>query len=140
PAPATAIVLGQLDEDALFDVAVACGNQLVVVHGHMQIYPWDLSPALHLQRPPAQVGQRELGYEVAGLAAGQFSNSRRESLALLSTDGSIHLLEAPTRKTNRNQRANEVPSAALKGVAVPNGHFSTHQKLEPTAPKFTSAE
>ncbi len=141
PSPATMLALGQLDADSMSDVAAACVNQLVIVHGHMQIYPWDLNPALHLQRPPAQIGQRTLGYEIAGLAAGKFTNSRRESLALLSTDGSIHLLEAPSPKRAAYRRVNHLSDATQKGLALPsNGQFPAYKNLTASAPQFSSAE
>ena len=42
PSPTTTIAIGNTDEDFYSDIAVACGNNLVIVHERGQAYPWDI--------------------------------------------------------------------------------------------------
>ncbi len=51
PAPATDIAIGNLDEDFYADIAIACGDQLMIVSGRGQAYPWDLIPRIGHQTP-----------------------------------------------------------------------------------------
>jgi uncharacterized repeat protein (TIGR01451 family)/CSLREA domain-containing protein len=127
PAPATAIVFGQLDDDALFDLAVACGNELVFIHGHQQIYPWDMITEANVTRPPAQVGMRSLPFTISAMAIGKFSAAGGDSLALLGDDGALRLLERPTPRLTVNKG---VSATLLKRVNVPAGSgFNSYRKM-----------
>jgi hypothetical protein len=109
PAPATDIVLGDLDGDHYSDIAVASGDTLTIIHERGQAYPWDLIKAADIQRPPAIVETRALPFRIAGLAIGEFGNQPDNSLALLSEDGGLFVLEPVKVAT-----AKRVVSAAAK--------------------------
>src|SRR5688572_20271093 len=84
--PANAIELGSLDDDPLIDVAVAAGNEVLIVHG------WgrkeQVSTALREERIPVAKGLR-------GLAVGEFAWDRqgRSEIAALSGDGTLHIVQ-----------------------------------------------
>lgn len=144
PAPATEIKMGQLDEDELNDLAIACGNQLVFVHGHEQLYPWTMMDGANLKRPAAQVGQRMLPFNISALAIGNFDNSRRETVAMLESGGSVHLLEPPApfsrerekgrrgeRETGRRGDGAKIPDDLLMNVNLPtNGDFNSYKVID----------
>ena len=128
-APATEIVLGDLDGDHYSDIAVATGNVLTIIHERGQAYPWDMIKGMDIQRPPAIVATRTMPFTIAGLAIGEFGNQRGNSLAMLAADGSLYTLEANKAKTSnivlskaettRYESPSFVPSGVdAKGVAV----------------------
>lgn len=84
PAEATALALGQLDEHYAFDLAVAAGNEVLIVHGR------DRGAATS----PPVVDRHPQPFAIAALAVGNFSPEEAYPLemALLSTDGSLHVL------------------------------------------------
>jgi hypothetical protein len=75
---------------------VASGNVLTVIQERGQAYPWDMLKQVEIQRPPAIVATRTMPFDIAGLAIGQFGQNKGNSLALLSSDGGVYILE-PTR-------------------------------------------
>jgi len=95
PAPATALAIGPLDEHYAMDVAAACGEALVVVHGRDRT----------LTSAGQGVGGESLSaltvhsfpYTISALALGDFipGPDNRLELALLTADGVIRFL-APT--------------------------------------------
>ena len=93
PADATALALADLDDDALSDLAVAAGTELLIIHGRAR-----RSPATIASRPgagTARVDRRSLPFTIGAVAAGNFTGDRRTDLALASQDGQIHLLTDP---------------------------------------------
>lgn len=129
PAPATEIRMGLLDEDALYDIAGACDHNLVFVHGHEQLYPWVQMKDSKIERPPAQVGQRSFPFRISALAVGKFANSRRQSVALLADDGSLHVMEAPAPlQTKKAVKA--LPENLLTTAIAPTGDGFSAYKIE----------
>ncbi len=115
PAPATALAIGNMDEDFYSDIAVACGNDVVIVHERGQAYPWDIFKDSEVVRPPAVVEVRKMPFTIASMAVGRFGDRRGTSLAMLGGDGNIYQLEpaADRKKADR-------PTADLKDLkAVP---------------------
>ncbi|MBS1795693.1 MAG: carboxypeptidase regulatory-like domain-containing protein, partial [Acidobacteria bacterium] len=104
PAPADELAIGNLDEDFYRDVAVASGNQLTIIGGRGQAYPWDLIPNSGITRPAATVATRRMPFSIAAMAVGRFGAKRGESLALLGADGNLYRLEA-----NRRERPSNIP-------------------------------
>jgi CSLREA domain-containing protein len=96
PAPANDLAIGNLDTDFFGDIAVAGGNKLTIVRGRGQAHPWDLMPEYGISRPGAIVQTRQLPFAIAALETGHFTVKRSESLAILTTGGTIMTLEAPT--------------------------------------------
>jgi uncharacterized repeat protein (TIGR01451 family)/CSLREA domain-containing protein len=127
PAPATEIRMGLLDEDALYDIAVACDHNLVFVHGHEQLYPWVQMKDSKIERPTAQVGRRSFPFRISALAVGKFANSRRQSIALLADDGSLHVMEAPA-PLQPKKAVKALPENLLTTAIAPTGDgFSTYK-------------
>ncbi|HEX7770895.1 MAG TPA: hypothetical protein VF435_00660, partial [Pyrinomonadaceae bacterium] len=120
-APPSAIELGGLDDDPFLDVAVAAGNEVVVVHG------WgrkeQVSAASREERIPVASGLR-------GLALGEFTWDRhgRTEIAALSADGNVHIVKnakldsrpfseaEATQRTRGNVKAQERISLDVESV------------------------
>jgi hypothetical protein len=89
-APVNAFAFGQLDEEAAADLAVASGNEVLVIHGRDR----KLSLDAEKQRlvPPAQLSRSAFDAEVLSIAVGDFMGDWKQELAALTVDGSVHLL------------------------------------------------
>lgn len=94
--PAVSVAIGNLDDDFYADIAVASGNQLTIIHGRGQAYPWDLNKRFGIERPKAFVAKRQMPFAIAGVEIGDFNDSPGDDLAILANSGSISILE-PTR-------------------------------------------
>jgi uncharacterized repeat protein (TIGR01451 family) len=95
PAEAGGLALGQFDGDYPLDLAVATGNELLIVHGRDRKLSLDASQQAEV--PPAAVDTFSLPYAVVALTAGNFAldpqGSYHLELALLATDGTLHILD-----------------------------------------------
>src|SRR5574341_328906 len=102
PAPATSLVLGSFDDDPYFDLAVAAGRQILIVHGQKPAAPVSDGTPIDLG---SRIEQIDLGFDLRGLAAGTFVADRvpRMDLAAIAGDGTIHLFQR--RKLNTLQPA-----------------------------------
>jgi uncharacterized repeat protein (TIGR01451 family) len=98
PAEAAGLVLGQFDGDYPLDLAVAAGNELLVVHGRDRKLSLDASQQAEV--PPAAVDTFSLPYPITALAAGNFAldppGTYHLELAFLASDGTIHILDHAT--------------------------------------------
>lgn len=99
-AAASDLAIGNLDEDVYGDIAAASGNRLSVVHGRGQAYPWDLLEEYDIKRPAPTVETRIFPFSISALAVGKFTDQRGDNLAILTSDGSLQILE-PARGENR---------------------------------------
>ncbi len=115
------MAIGNLDEDAYADIAVACGGDLTIVHGRGQAYPWDLADEFGIKRPGAVVADRKMPFQIAALAVGDFDGRRGEDLAILGGDGSVYNL-APTRaeKPANNKLTVEAKARAATSAFLPS--------------------
>ncbi|MBI1761073.1 MAG: hypothetical protein HYR56_06510 [Acidobacteria bacterium] len=100
PAVATALALGRLDDDALFDLAVAAERELVIVKGRDRRL--SLDPARQAEVAPARLSQRAFTSAIKAVAIGDFASPARLALGL--ADGTVQLLG----------RAPDAPDAAFK--------------------------
>jgi uncharacterized repeat protein (TIGR01451 family)/CSLREA domain-containing protein len=91
PTEATALALGQLDDKLPIDLAVAAGNDVVIIHGVSELAPKEESASAFYQ---SQIERISFPYFVASVATGDFIPDRdyRVELALLSDDGSVHII------------------------------------------------
>jgi hypothetical protein len=92
PAEATALALGRVNDDPFIDLAVAAGTDLVLLQGRDRRL--SLDPRLRAEVEPATVVARSAPFAISSLAWDEFTGDTRSDIALLSEDGSIHLLEA----------------------------------------------
>jgi len=89
-APATALALGKFDGNAMNDLAVASGSQLVVIHARDRKLSSDESQRAAVA--PAKVTVQKLSFTVQALAAGDFTGAG-PAIAALGEDGKVHILE-----------------------------------------------
>src|SRR5712691_7563923 len=85
-AEATSLAFDTLDNDAFLDLAVGAGNEVIILHGQDQAAGNDLSSrAEHIN----------VGFNIRSLTLGSFTWNRdnKRSMALLSVDGTVHLLQ-----------------------------------------------
>jgi hypothetical protein len=90
PHPATSLALGRFDGNAMNDLAVAAGNQIVVIHARDRML--SLSAAQRASVPQARVTAQAFSYTVQAIVAGDFTSSGL-SIAALGSDGSVHILD-----------------------------------------------
>ncbi|MET0622696.1 MAG: CSLREA domain-containing protein [Pyrinomonadaceae bacterium] len=90
PAAASGLALGALDADSSADLAVASGNELLVVYGRDRRL--SLDEGLRNDVPAAKVSRSEFEFALAGVAVGDFAGDEREDVAVLSTHGTVQVL------------------------------------------------
>ncbi|MGZ5537274.1 MAG: FG-GAP repeat domain-containing protein, partial [Chthoniobacterales bacterium] len=85
-APATAVEIASLDNDPFRDVAVAAGNEVLIIHGWGGKQPVDLS---------SRVEHINLSHNARDLAVGFFLWNRAGSdqIAVLQDDGTVNILD-----------------------------------------------
>jgi len=103
PAAATALALGQLDEDYPMDLAVGAGSDVLIVHGRDRCLA--LSEPRQASVPPATITRRRFPFAIQSIALGDFTGDHRPALALLSGDASIYVLSQPASKNTKGARA-----------------------------------
>lgn len=89
------LAIGNLDTDHFADIAVAEGNNLTILRGRGQVFPWDSVGDYDIRRPAPIVETRTMPFQIAAIVTGYFTDKRGESLAMLSTSGSIEVLDSP---------------------------------------------
>jgi uncharacterized repeat protein (TIGR01451 family) len=90
---AGALGLGHLDDDPFVDLAVASGRELLIVHGQARRRSLDgTNPA---EAPSASIERRFFSFAISSLAIGDFSGNHHVDLALLTPNGTVHLLSRP---------------------------------------------
>jgi len=90
PAEASSLALGQLDDSYEMDLAVAAGNELIVIHGRDR--ELSLNSIRHTEVKPAVISRQGFPFAITSIALGDFSDSHTIEVAVLSKDGTIHLL------------------------------------------------
>lgn len=146
-AVADSLAIGNLDEDFFADIAAASGNNLTIVHGRGQAYPWDLLKEYDIKRPAAKTETRVLPFEIAALIAGNFTERRGDSLAILTIGGSLQTLELPKNEKRNSQTRTLladnlfVPSGVdASGFAVVKNNRTNSSKKPEESGAFPSNE
>jgi uncharacterized repeat protein (TIGR01451 family) len=88
--PATALALSKFDGNAMNDLAIACGNQLVVIHARDR--KLSLDEAQRASVAPARVTVQNLPFSIQTLVAGDFTGAG-PSVAALGDDAKVHIFE-----------------------------------------------
>lgn len=91
PAPANALALGQLDEDRTPDLAVASGNEVIIIHGRDRKLSLDEERRADVK--PAVVSETVLDSPVLSVVVGDFVGDSGQKLAVLTADGRVRVLE-----------------------------------------------
>jgi CSLREA domain-containing protein len=104
-AEVSALALGQLDDYYPMDLAVAAGNELLVVHGQ------DLLLGLNDEKgetraTPSRVDRIQLAFAARSLVIGDFKGDRKSQIALLAADGGVHVASRaqPPGKRNKGRK------------------------------------
>ena len=117
PQVPTSIALGQFDDDYPFDVVVAAGDELVLMHGRDRRLSFHR--AAREAVAPALVEHRRLPFSVAAVASADLDGDARPELALLDVEGTLHVLHRPGAAdlTAWDLTETGAPSAGAVGAA-----------------------
>lgn len=96
PAPVSALALGQLTGDLNQDLAVAAGQELLLIEGRDR--KLSLSEQVRAKVSPARIARRSFASAISALAVGDFTGRQQTDLALLSVDGSVQFLSQGNAK------------------------------------------
>jgi CSLREA domain-containing protein len=117
PSEASALAIGTLAGGKTNDLVVACGSQLVTIHGRDR--KLSLGSTARASVAPAQISQQSLPFSIAALTTGNFSATT--NLAALGSDGAVHLLEnsgaVATAATRANAAAKFAASVSVSRAA-----------------------
>ena len=91
PAAASALALGQLDDDRTPDLAIASGNEVIIVHGRDRKLSLDEERRADVK--PAVVSRTVLDSPVLSVVVGDFVGDSGQELAALTADGRVRVLE-----------------------------------------------
>jgi hypothetical protein len=94
PAEATSLALGQLDDEYTYDLAIAAGKELLLVHGRDR--KLSVSAGRQPGAPAARVERRAFPEPVQAIALGDFTGSQSNEIALLCENGQIKVLVKAT--------------------------------------------
>jgi VCBS repeat protein len=98
PVEASALSIGQLDDDYAIDLAIAAGKELLIVQGRDRRLSLDESK--RAQVAPARVERIPLPSKVSAMAIGDFVRDDHAEIALLSEEGKVQLVSKTNRKWN----------------------------------------
>src|SRR5262249_16275418 len=91
PGDATALAVGQFDDDPMIDFAAASGRKLTIVHGRDRKLSLDPTRSKVSQ---ARIDRSSFNFEIRGIAVGDFNSANKNSLALLGSDGRVVVTNA----------------------------------------------
>ena len=116
PSEATALALGQLDEDYPIDLAVAAGSEVLIMHGRDRSVtvptPQDISPR--------KIESYSFTSSIASLAVGDFAGTYEPELAVLLEDSTIELLSRSEEGLETRFRP-VVAAMSLTPLQAPSG-------------------
>ncbi len=92
PSAATDLELGYVGVDHVADVAVAAGNELLIVHGRDR--KLSLDEETRAAVPRARISRRSFSSPLISLAIGDFTGGPDLDLAVMLDDGSVQLISA----------------------------------------------
>ncbi|MGH9822172.1 MAG: FG-GAP repeat domain-containing protein, partial [Blastocatellia bacterium] len=125
PGPGGSIAIGHFDDDYWVDIAVAAGRKLVIVHGRDRMLTLDTEQRKEVV--PVSKDSISTAFDIASISAGDFAAKGRTAIALLATDGSVHIMERTTRKGNDHWAetpASGVMAGPLHGSGILRGRVS----------------
>jgi hypothetical protein len=92
PGEANAIAIGNLDADYTMEIAVAAGRELIVIGGRDR--KLSLEEKQQAAVPKARTSRRAFSFGLKSVAIGDFKGDHNVGLAVLTDQGSVHLLSA----------------------------------------------
>ena len=118
PAEASALALGQFDDDFPMDLAVASGRELMIVRGQAQRLSLNKTTQAKARKPV--IDRRSFPFAIKSLVIGDFSGHQHDGVALLSENGAVHVLSRPeavsTRRRQKSLRVRAWRDKTLAGV------------------------
>ncbi|MBI1761407.1 MAG: hypothetical protein HYR56_08230, partial [Acidobacteria bacterium] len=125
PAPATAFGLGQLDEDYPYDLAIAAGNELLIVHGRDRQLPLD--GGKDSVAPPARIQHQRFHYNIEALALGDFAGGGAQDIALLDAAGTVSLVTPQDQADNQQwgRLTGQIQAGSAREAAAAFGFAKT---------------
>ena len=125
PQSATGLALGRFDGEALHDLVIAAGTQLVVVHGRDR----RLSTAEAGSVAPARVTMQGLDFAISALVGGDFTGTG-PAVAALDGHGVVHVLEHAIAPDSMLAHAAQSVPSMLPAGAEP-GTFASGGAMSP---------
>lgn len=101
-AEATAIAIGNIDDEYAMDIAIAAGSELTVVYGRDRKLSLDEQQQATVAN--VRVSRRSFPFGINGLAIGDFKGDHKAGLSLLASEGSVHLLTASEKKAKKKKK------------------------------------
>jgi hypothetical protein len=123
-APATALALGQLDAEYPNDLAVASGNEVLLVTGRDR--KLSLDETLRAQVPPAVIGRTVFETHILAITVGRFTEDG-QSIAVLDDNGAIQLLNPITAAKGNSTstwKRQSFAAGAWSGTQLVTAHSS----------------
>jgi hypothetical protein len=120
PSRAVALAPGQLDEDYPLDLAVAAGNELLIIHGRDR--KLSLDEAGRADVAEAIITRRSFSLPIVSLAAGDFVRGSRTDLGVLLQGGRLEILE-PAEKMRRGEKSKTNWRASRSMDTSPSAHL-----------------
>jgi len=111
PNPATSLALGKLDGEAMNDLAIAAGSDIVVIHARDR--QLSLSEEQRKTVAPARVTVQPLSFTVKALTAGDFTGAA-PSIAALDEGGTVHILEHAVAENSLLARMSTNPEPTMQ--------------------------
>jgi hypothetical protein len=93
PKEVKSMALGQLDSEYTYDLVLASGKDLLIVHGRDR--KLSLDKERQAEVTAAKVERREFNCEIRSLTVGNFTEGDEADIALLLGDGEVRLLRNP---------------------------------------------
>jgi hypothetical protein len=120
PAEANSLALGQLDDEYMYDLAIAAGREVVVVHGRDRKLSLDSERQKTVKQ--ADVESRVFSFDVKSITIGDFTGSHEHEIALLSGDGELTVLHVPDVKDQKRL-------ASWRNETIATGNWSASARL-----------
>ena len=99
--PAVSLALGQLDNDYEMDLAVAAGQELLLLHGRDR--KLSIDEAQQRAVGPANIEERRFAAPLTAVVVGDFSADHRQDIALLNAGGDIEVLSRGKAQSSDRQ-------------------------------------
>lgn len=133
PAEPTAMALGDLDDDYPIDLAVAAGNEMLIIHGQdSNLWPIGKRPE---QIAAARTTRHSFAAAISSLAIGDFTGQRNPEIALLTDDGTVTLLNGEKTSTSLGRSI-----ASRRSKIVARGLRASGSKLMRARVSLSSAD
>jgi hypothetical protein len=117
PGAANALAFGQLDDDRTPDLAIASGNEVIIVHGRDRKLSLDEEHRADVK--PAEVNKMALDSAVLSIVVGDFAGDSGQELAALTADGRVRVLERGSQKAAEFHTSGAMTLSVATGSTLP---------------------